>query len=229
MDTSRSPPLEQLDMAQDFDILEWFPYYQKCQQVFINHSQHHPGVQALCAFMNILLPYQWHSHPVYSMNTPTPGPGPARAGQSHPSSAYPGSTSLPQAPAQFVSLIHYLRRLIVTGFDTPEILTGFFGDDWQQGLGHLHEMERRNFLFAAKSLNWLETKRAYEPTPMETIPFMKSLREPTEAELQQADTKWGEWLAMQDWTIGPRLPDCLVTEMTFSREFRRPIKKEPME
>jgi len=35
--------------------------------------------------------------------------------------------------------------------DFPDVLRGFFGDDWAAGVDPLHEQERRNYLFTAKS------------------------------------------------------------------------------
>ncbi|KAK7178794.1 hypothetical protein PSPO01_15156 [Paraphaeosphaeria sporulosa] len=31
---------------------------------------------------------------------------------------------------------------------------GFFGDDWKKGIGPIHEHERCNYMFAAKSVGW---------------------------------------------------------------------------
>jgi hypothetical protein len=107
-------------------------------------------------------------------------------------------------------------------------LRGLFGDDWERGIGPLHEQERRNYLFAVKSGSWLDVWRAYGDvgfssvgvgpgmlgTPVgaggyggfgggyaadETVPFLKPLRNPTEEEIRTAEAKWSEWLAMQDW------------------------------
>lgn len=74
----------------------------------------------------------------------------------------------------------------------------------------LHEQERRNFLFAAKSSSWLEVKQAYDhhggcggggcgAGDDETVPFLKPLRNVTEAEIAGAEEGWSDWLAMQDW------------------------------
>ena len=76
-----------------FDILEWHPAYQSCQRYFLDHAQHEPGTQALCALINIRLPFQYLSHTItsspasngtpaaqstatYQFNFPRPG-GPA--------------------------------------------------------------------------------------------------------------------------------------------------------
>ena len=101
-----------------------------------------------------------------------------------------------------VHLIPYLRRLVVTGLDFPGVLHGFFGDDWATGVGPLHEQERRNYLFAAKSGGWASVKRDYD-----TLPFMRPLQAPVIAEIVAAEKSWSEWLAMEDWMVGPRAPE----------------------
>lgn len=106
-----------------------------------------------------------------------------------------------------VSLIPYLRRLVVTGLDFPGVLHGFFGDDWATGVGPLHEQERRNYLFAAKSGGWASVKRDYDMLPLESVPFMRPLQGPVIAEIEAAEKSWSEWLAMEDWMVGPRAPE----------------------
>lgn len=113
----------------------------------------------------------------------------------------------PQLPPH-VTLIPYLRRLVATGFDYPAVLHGFFGDDWQTGIGPLHEQERRNYLFAAKSDTWLTVKAAYDMGEEQSIPFLRPLQSVTEKEIVGAEASWSEWLAMQDWMLGPREPDA---------------------
>ncbi len=41
------------------------------------------------------------------------------------------------------------------------MLHGFFGDGWRADIRPLHEVERRNNLFAAKSETWLNVKNTY--------------------------------------------------------------------
>ena len=106
-----------------------------------------------------------------------------------------------------ISLIPYLRRLVVTGLDFPGVLHGFFGDDWASGVGPLHEQERRNYLFAAKSGGWASVKRDYDMLPLEMVPFMRPLQAPVDAEIEAAEKSWSEWLAMEDWMVGPRAPE----------------------
>jgi len=107
------------------------------------------------------------------------------------------------------------------------VLHGFFGDQWAQGIGPLHEIERRNYLFAAKSSSWLKVKSEYDMGPHETIPFLKPLKDVTEMEIAEAETSWSEWLAMQDWMVGPRAP----REAQQSRSQHNPmeVKREPMD
>jgi hypothetical protein len=176
----------------DFDIEEWYLQFQSCHRYFLDHAQHTAPVRALAAYINIQLPHQKNPNPASSY-------APA-------SSLSDGSA--PQPDPQ-VSLIPYIRRLIATGHDSPGILHGFFGDDWMQGIGSIHEAERRNYLFAAKSTSWMKVKQAYDMSPDESCPFLIPLREATEEEIQSAEATWSEWLAMQDWMLGPRAPDAM--------------------
>ena len=60
---SAPPPLT---TDPNFDIIDWHPAYQSCQRYFLDHAQHEPGTQALCALINIRLPFQWLSNPITS-------------------------------------------------------------------------------------------------------------------------------------------------------------------
>lgn len=173
----------------NFDIFDWYPRYQSCQRYFLDQAQHSVPVQALSAFLNIRLPFQRQPDPVCNSNP----------------------VSSPHAPpaAPSVSLIPYLRRLVATGMDFPGVLHGFFGDDWNSGVGPLHEQERRNYLFAAKSGGWASVKKDYDIPPLETIPFLRPLQGALDAEIEAAERSWSEWLAMEDWMVGPRAPDIL--------------------
>ncbi|EXJ56520.1 hypothetical protein A1O7_06864 [Cladophialophora yegresii CBS 114405] len=184
-----------------FDIIAWFPRYQSCQRYFIDHAQHEPLVQAFASFINILLPFQRLPHPVYS--TSGSRSGKARLDRGEPVRA---SSSEAAAAASAVSLIPYLRRLVVTGMDVPQVLHGFFGDDWRAGIGPQREQERRNYLFAAKSGGWASVKKDYDMLPLETVPFMRPLYNPTDGELEAAENSWSEWLALEDWMVGSRAP-----------------------
>lgn len=93
--------------------------------------------------------------------------------------------------------------------DFPGVLHGFFGDDWVGGVGNIHEQERRNYLFAAKSGGWASVKKDYDMTAQETIPFLRPLQGSLDAEIEAAEKNWSEWLAMEDWMVGPRAPDVL--------------------
>jgi hypothetical protein len=115
--------------------------------------------------------------------------------------------SAPQLPPH-VTVLPYIRRLVATGFDYPAVLHGFFGDDWLTGIGPLHEQERRNYLFAAKSDTWLTVKAAYDMGEEQSIPFLRPLQNVTEKEIVGAEASWSEWLAMQDWMLGPREPEA---------------------
>lgn len=176
----------------DFDILEWYPQFQSCHRHFLDHAQHTKPVRALAAYINIQLPYQKYPNPI----------------STYAASSSPSDGSAAQSDRQ-VSLIPYIRRLIATGHDSPGVLHGFFGDDWVEGIGSIHEVERRNYLFAAKSTSWMKVKQAYDMSPDETCPFLIPLREATEEEIQAAEAAWSEWLAMQDWMLGPRSPDVM--------------------
>ncbi|KAK5746355.1 hypothetical protein LTR17_000735 [Elasticomyces elasticus] len=205
-------------MTQDanFDILEWHPAYQSCQRYFVDHAQHEPATQALCALINIRLPFQWLANPVTS----------SKASQSTPGSSY-GFNPLPrpgasvhspnrprsdQATPAAVSLVPYVRRLVVTAFDKPPILHGLFGDDYVRGILPHVDCERRNYLFAAKHGGWRTCKKQYDVGSGgggvdETVPFMKPLDEAKMEELTAAEKAWSSWLAMEDWMVGPRAPD----------------------
>lgn len=157
------------------DIFEWYPHYQSCQRYFLDHAQHSVTVQALCAFLNIRLPFQRIPHPVSSSSSKTSTPSAGLTSSVSESSPH---------PAPFVSLIPYIRRLVATGMDSPGVLQGFFGDDWTAGVGYLHEQERRNYLFAAKSGGWAAVKRDYDMPPLETIPFLRPLQGTVDSEIE---------------------------------------------
>ncbi|KAK4945251.1 hypothetical protein LTR10_015410 [Elasticomyces elasticus] len=185
-----------------FDIISWYPRHQSCQRYFIDHAQHEPLVQTFAAFVNILLPFQRQPNPVFS----TTG---SRSGKSRLDREVPSrsSSSEAAAAASAVSLIPYIRRLVVTGMDVPQVLHGFFGDDWRAGIGPQREAERRNYLFAAKSGGWASVKRDYDIPPLETVPFMRPLYDPTDGEIEAAERSWSEWLALEDWMVGSRAPE----------------------
>ncbi|PGH32607.1 hypothetical protein GX50_04581 [[Emmonsia] crescens] len=191
-----------------FDIFEWYPRYQSCQRYFLDHAQHSIPVQALSSFLNIHLPFQRQPNPVFNSSTDI-----------LPISSHPTSPALsqPHHSPPAVSLVPYIRRLVATGMDFPGVLHGFFGDDWVAGVGHLHEQERRNYLFAAKSGGWASVKQDYDMPPLETIPFLRPLQGSADAEIEAAEKSWSEWLAMEDWMVGPRAPDILNGSSMHSR------------
>ncbi|KAF2770128.1 hypothetical protein EJ03DRAFT_244606, partial [Teratosphaeria nubilosa] len=205
--------------SPNFDILDWFPAYQSCVKYFLDHAQHEPATQALCALINIRLPYAWVPNPVVSSQagqSQPAGPGGYAFGQ-YPAWGGPGGLPALNRPrndspgtATFVSLVPYIRRLVVTAFDKPPILHGFFGDDYMKGIMPHLDCERRNYLFAAKHGGWRTCKRQYDIGSGyggdETVPFMKPLDEARLEELTAAEKAWSGWLAMEDWMVGPRAP-----------------------
>ena len=82
---------------------------------------------------------------------------------------------------------------------------GFFGDDWKKGVGPVHECERRNYLFAAKSVGWAKVKCQYDMSPHETVPFMKPLQDVQLAEIEGAEKTWSQWLAIGWWGRGHQM------------------------
>lgn len=224
-DVVREQPVGAAPLTTDasFDIIEWHPAYQSCQRYFVDHAQHEPATQALCALINIRLPYQWLDHPVVTSNPSesqaTPGTGAnfnfnfSRASSSNPQLQSPNRSraSSGQRPHTLVSLVPYIRRLVVTAFDKPPILHGLFGDDYQRGVIPHVDCERRNYLFAAKHGGWRSCKKQYDKGsgggPDESVPFMKPLDEAKIDELTAAEKAWSSWLAMEDWMVGPRAPE----------------------
>ncbi|RKF61690.1 hypothetical protein OnM2_039068 [Erysiphe neolycopersici] len=194
-----------------FDILSWHPYAQNCLCYFLDHAQHTVAVKALASFINIRLPYQRHPNPIISSSMLFIESYSPSSNNNIPSSFL--SNASPTPSAQSVSVVPYIRRLVVTGQDTATILQGFFGEDWVRGVGAIHELERRNYLFAAKSTNWIGVKEAYDILPNETVPFLIPLQNVTEQEMRDADEKWSEWIFMQDWILGPRLDAIVRSEI----------------
>ncbi|PBP25226.1 hypothetical protein BUE80_DR003669 [Diplocarpon rosae] len=182
------PGLSQPD-PPSLEIFDWYPQYKSCTKYFLDYAQHSPPVQALGAFINIQLPFQKQPFPVMSSSNPS---SPRSAGPEmpylRPSHFAPSVVPHPYS----VSLVPYIRRLVVTGHDSPGVLHGFFGDDWQSGVGQLHEMERRNYMFASKAASWLTVKQAYDMSPEETVPYLSPLHDTSEKEIQMAESKWSE-------------------------------------
>ncbi|XHG09454.1 hypothetical protein AWENTII_012510 [Aspergillus wentii] len=187
-----TPPMDGTEFV-NVDLNAWYPHYTACLQHFLDHAQHSAPVQAVAAFINIRLPYQRPTDPVWRFSGAQPVDSTSVIGAAPTSSAY-------------VSLRPYLRRLIVTGQDTPTVLHAFFGGDWVTGIGCICKQERVNYLFTAKSSGWAATKSTYDILPDQQTPCLRPLREPSEEELRSAETRWSEWLAMEDWMVGPRSP-----------------------
>jgi len=191
--------------ATNFEVFDWYPAYQSCQKYFLERAQHDPFVQALAALVNICLPFQWAHNPVHNSHATAP---PASGPSAYPFS-FPRQPAYPSHSPPWVSLIPYVRRLVVTGFDSDGILHGFFGDDWRKGVGPVQECERRNYLFAAKSVGWAKVKYQYDISPHETVPFLKPLQRVQLVEIESAEKLWSQWLAMEDWMVGPRAPESM--------------------
>lgn len=110
MDTTTGQP--------QFEILEWYPQFLSCHRYFLDHAQHSGPVQALAAFVNIQLPFQKNSNPVISSTASSPRSG-GGVDIPHLRQPNPFAQSHNATPAQGVSLIPYIRRLVATGHDTP--------------------------------------------------------------------------------------------------------------
>ncbi len=193
----------------EFEIFEWHPAYQSCQRYFLDHAQHDASVQAAAALLNISLPFQWTASPVTSSSSPSPhSSGPSSYSLPWPRQG-PVASSQQRGALAWVSLVPFIRRLVVTGFDTDGVLHGFFGDEWKKGAGPIQECERRNYLFAAKSGGWARVKSQYDISPHETVPFLKPLQNVQLAEIEAAEKSWSQWLAMEDWMVGPRAPETM--------------------
>lgn len=202
-----SPSTHTPSAEPQFDIFDWHPAYQSCQRYFLDHAQHDNSVQAVAALINICLPSQWSPSPIMNASGPLPhmsGPGSYNSPWPRQPSA---SNPLGQPAPAWVSLIPFIRRLVVTGMDKPGIMHGFFGEDWQKGVGPFQECERRNYLFTAKSVAWAKVKGQYDMGPHETVPFLKPLHDVQLAEIEGAEKTWSQWLYLQDWVIGPRAPE----------------------
>ncbi|KAI9896224.1 hypothetical protein N3K66_008396 [Trichothecium roseum] len=194
-----SIPFQHPFQESQFDLFDWYPKYQSCQRYFIEQAQHVPATQAVAAIINIKLPLQL-------------GPTQGALSIVSPVGLSDTATGVPQPPSPSQSLVPYIRRLIVTGYDNPAVLHGFFGDDWPEGVGPIFEMERLNYFFAAKSETWLRVKEQYDMADGQTTPFLKPLQNVTNEEISSAEDRWSEWLAMQDWMLGPRAPESDGTD-----------------
>ncbi|RPB28636.1 hypothetical protein L211DRAFT_758430, partial [Terfezia boudieri ATCC MYA-4762] len=179
-----------------FDVFSWYPNYQSCQRYFLEVAQFDYACQALAAFLNIKLPYQRLSlPPPFRMGFPPPPPAP---------SSMPIQQGVHLQPVDHmsfgnISLLPYIRRLVATGYDADGIMHGWFGDDWVSGLNPLLESERQNYMFAAKSSDWLTLKKSYDTVTEESVPFMAPLQRCTEAEIVRAEDAWSSALSMRDW------------------------------
>lgn len=190
--------------ALQFDVIHWYPKYQSCQRYFLEVAQHSYPCQALAAFINIKLPFQ--RAPVMQGAVPIQPhmPSSSRPPQYRNTGSFPTHPTISQFG--WVSLHPYMRRLVATGFDAAAILHGWFGDDWESGVGPLHEQERRNYMFAAKSGGWKSVKKQYDEIIDEAVPYLIPLSAVENAEIEGAESLWSRWLAMEDWMLGSRAP-----------------------
>lgn len=89
-----------------------------------------------------------------------------------------------------VKLRPYIRRLIVTGYATEEIISLWFGGAWRGGVGRLVQQERLNYMLAATGTNWLTAKHTYDMSGYQGVPFMKELEAPDIEALRRAQNRW---------------------------------------
>ena len=220
-----------------FDVFTWYPKYQSCQRYFLEVAQFEYPCQAMAAFLNIKLPYQRLNaidfkhyqlasntgHPGIGINLPPtyrmgfqqqqqPGPPQPAASPRIPPPMMPGQPGAHIQPVDYlsfgnVSLLPYIRRLVVTGYDADGVMHGWFGDDWFLGLNPMLEAERQNYMFAAKSSDWLALKKDYDTVAEESVPFLMPLKRVSEQEIVRAENAWSNSLSMRDWELGPRSID----------------------
>ena len=95
--------------------------------------------------------------------------------------------------------------MVVTGYAVECVLYGLFGTDYKAGILPLIEIERRNYLFTAKSVGWARTKKEYDMEDGQSCPFLNPLEDVSEVEIGNAEGQWGRWLAMEDWYLGERV------------------------
>ena len=170
-----APSFSQMEAnGNQFGLLEWYPHFQSCVKYFLEHVQHSPPIQAVAAFSNIQLPFQKAQRLLLTSRTggsPSTMPSPT----SRATGKLPMHMQSPNQTPAVLTLNPYIRRLVATGFDFPAVLHGFFGDSWALGIGPMHEVERGNYLFAAKSASWLDVKSHYGMGE-EQIPFLRHSR-----------------------------------------------------
>ncbi|KAH8595082.1 hypothetical protein B0O99DRAFT_652252 [Bisporella sp. PMI_857] len=189
------------------EILDWYPHFQSCRCYFLDHAQHSELVQAVAALINTALPFQKQPYPVLGSSSAS-----SSSHSSHSGSVF---SFLPAAATVAAEMERHQQRVslrkpnvVPSPPDSNRLryrpmLHSFFGDSWRAGIGPLHEIERRNYLFAAKSANWLEAREGYD-IGEQTVPFLRPLQTATDSEIRRAEEEWSEWLAMQDWMVGER-------------------------
>lgn len=204
-------PFQHPFQQSQFDLFDWYPKFQSCRRHFLEHAQHQSAIQAIAAHINIRLPHQKllrdDCRSASKATTSASTSSLAAQASTEDSTIEFGTSDHPPGYNQALdALLPYVRRLVVTGCDTTPVMHGFFGDNWQQGIGPIHEKERRNYLLAAKSDTWLRVKQQYDMEEGQTVPFLKPLQNVSIEEIRAAEASWSEWLAMQDWMLGPRAP-----------------------
>ncbi|KAL9081640.1 MAG: hypothetical protein Q9159_007179 [Coniocarpon cinnabarinum] len=123
------------------------------------------------------------------------------------SQASTNSSAPPLPQTSFVSLIPYIRRMLITGYAVAPALYGVFGSDYNAGILPLVEVERRNYLFTAKSVGWAGTKREYDMPDGQAVPFLRPLEDVKGPEVGNAEREWGRWMrGMEDWEVEERGP-----------------------
>lgn len=165
---------------------QWISSHQSCREFFLTRAQFDHQVQSIANLVNIRLPFQL-----------------APNGQT---GVFLQHDNRLVCEAYHRNISSFLRRLVVTALDSPDVLQQWFGNEWEVGIKPIHQQERMNYLLASKSGGWILVKQTYDILPDETVPFVRPLRDATEDEIRSAENLWSEWLAMEDWMIGPRWP-----------------------
>jgi hypothetical protein len=58
-------------------------------------------------------------------------------------------------------------------------------------------------------MGWAKAKTYYASAPDESVPLIRRLNDVSRVEVDQTEEAWGEWLDMEDWTLGPRTQEEL--------------------
>jgi hypothetical protein len=101
-----------------------------------------------------------------------------------------------------VPLRNYVIRLIVTGNDSEDKLSLFFGPTWKEGDGTAITQERRNLAFNITFFTLKGLNKVYDLTDQKVLAF--SPPNATEEEIAELDKLWGDSLAWEEWMVGAR-------------------------